>query len=133
MSMQSFTGIAPVVESSGKQEWIHWRWACPKFLRQTFHEYAWLSVRKSEWAKAYYDKQRGRGKSHHSAVRALAFKWIRIMYRCWKDRCPYDEARYVAQLEKRAQSRQKPEAGAGSVEIQWKKTGGFSKPGQISC
>lgn len=53
-----YSGIAPVTESSGKQKWIHWRWACPKFLRQTFHEWAGLSTRKSEWARAYYDHQR---------------------------------------------------------------------------
>jgi transposase len=102
-SMQSFSGIAPVVERSGKQEWVHWRWACPKFLRQTFHEWAWLSTRSSEWAQEYYDKQRAKGKGHHAAVRALAFKWIRILFRCWKDRCPYDEARYVAQVKRRSQ------------------------------
>ena len=132
-AMQSFAGIAPVVESSGKQDWTHWRWACPKFLRQTFQEWAWLSVRKSEWAKAYYDKQRAKGNSHHAAVRALAFKWIRIIYRCWKDRCPYDEGRYQAQLQQRAQPKQKPTARPGSVEIEWKKTAGFSKPTQIPC
>src|ERR1700687_4680505 len=36
--LQSYSGIAPVLASSGKQHWVHWRWACPKFLRQTFHE-----------------------------------------------------------------------------------------------
>lgn len=43
-AIQCYAGIAPVTESSGKQKWIHWRWACPKFLRQTFHEWAWMST-----------------------------------------------------------------------------------------
>jgi transposase len=34
--IQCYSGIAPVVESSGKQHWVHYRWSCPKFLRQTF-------------------------------------------------------------------------------------------------
>lgn len=131
-AMQCFSGIAPVVASSGNQEWIHWRWACPKFQRQTMHEWAWLSVRKSEWAKAYYDKQKERKKSHHAAVRALAFKWIRVIYRCWKDRCPYDEGRYVAGLQERGEGKGKATAQPGAVEIQWKKTAGFSKPSRIS-
>ena len=38
--IQSFSGIAPVTESSGKRKWVHFRWACPKFLRQSFHEWA---------------------------------------------------------------------------------------------
>jgi Transposase/Transposase IS116/IS110/IS902 family len=132
-SMQSFSGIAPVVERSGNKEWIHWRWACPKFLRQTFHEWAWLSTRSSPWAREYYDKQRAKGKGHHASVRALAFKWIRIMFRCWKDHCPYDEARYVAQLKKRCQPLSKAAAPPSSVGIQWKNDSGLFKPGPVSA
>lgn len=58
--MQSFRGIAPVMQASGRQRWIHFRWACPQFLRQTFHEYAALSVPHSPWAKAFYEKQKGK-------------------------------------------------------------------------
>jgi len=98
--MQTYSGIAPVVERSGKQEWIHWRWACPKFVRQSFHEFARCSIGYSIWARAYFDLQKERGKSKHAAFRALAFKWIRILYRCWKERTPYDEARYLEALKK---------------------------------
>lgn len=97
--IQMYSGIAPVLERSGKRTWTHWRWHSPKFLRQTFHEFAGLSIQQSPWARAYYDLQRERGKSHHAAVRALAYKWIRIIYRCWKERCPYDESRYLKALE----------------------------------
>jgi hypothetical protein len=80
-----FTGIGPVRERSGQRDWIHFRYACPKFLRQTFHEWASHSIARSVWARAYYDRQRAKGSGHHAAVRALAFKWIRILFRCWKD------------------------------------------------
>ena len=36
--------------------------------------------------EAFYDSQRARNKGHHTAVRALAYKWIRILYACWKSR-----------------------------------------------
>src|SRR5229473_2872551 len=85
--MQQYSGIAPVTEASGNQHWVHWRWSCPKFLRQTFHEWAAQSVLCCEWASAYYRAQRDdKKKSHHAAVRSLAYKWIRIAFRCWKDR-----------------------------------------------
>jgi transposase len=84
--VQTYTGIAPVMEKSGKKKWVHFRWACPKFLRQSFHEWAGHSIAQSVWARAYYQQQRQRGKDHHAAVRSLAFKWIRIVFRCWKDR-----------------------------------------------
>jgi Transposase IS116/IS110/IS902 family len=60
--LQSYSGIAPVLASSGKQCWVHWRWACPKFLRQTFHEWATHTIVSSAWAKAYYEQQRAKGK-----------------------------------------------------------------------
>lgn len=96
--LQSHSGIAPVTERSGKSLWVHHRLACPKFVKQTFHEFADQSIRFSEWARAYYDQQRGRGNDHHAALRALAYKWIRILFRCWKDGKPYDEATYLDAL-----------------------------------
>ena len=99
--MQRFSGIAPVLERSGKMYFVHWRMGCPKFLRQTFHEFAAQSRLRCPWANAYYEQMRSHGRSPHAAVRALAFKWIRIMYRCWKEHTPYDESRYVASLRRR--------------------------------
>lgn len=98
--VQEFSGIAPVTATSGKSRWVHWRWACPKFLRQSFHEFAAHSRRWSPWACAYYEQQIEKGNGHHAAVRALAFKWIRILYRCWKDRKPYDEQKYLQALQR---------------------------------
>lgn len=99
--VQKFSGIAPVTERSGKSCWVHYRWACPKFVRQSFHEFAGQSIRGSGWARAFYDLQRQRGKGHHAAVRSLAFRWIRIIYRCWQLRVPYSEETYCRALERR--------------------------------
>ncbi|MCG8434249.1 MAG: IS110 family transposase [Gammaproteobacteria bacterium] len=95
------SGVAPVMERSGNYTWVHWRYACPKFLRQTFVEWANVSKRYSYWAKEFYDKKRAEGKTHQATLRALAFKWIRIIFRCWKDRVPYDESAYLFALKKR--------------------------------
>ncbi|MBC7676928.1 MAG: IS110 family transposase, partial [Rhodoferax sp.] len=38
--LQRYAGIAPVTERSGQKSWVHWRWQCPKFLRQTMVEWA---------------------------------------------------------------------------------------------
>ena len=99
--MQAYAGIAPVIERSGKSCWTHWRWNCPKFLRQTFHEFAKSTVIHSAWARAYYEQQKQRGKGHNAAIRSLAFKWIRIIHRCWQTRTPYDEGLYLQALERR--------------------------------
>ena len=83
---------------------MHWRLQCPKFRRQTFVEWAAESIRHSFWARVYDQQQRGTGKAHQAAVRALAFKWIRILFRCWQDRTPYDEATSLHALNRRGSS-----------------------------
>jgi transposase len=100
--IEAFSGIAPVKQASGRQCWIHFRWACPKFLRQTFHEYAALSIQRCAWARAFYDQQKAKGKRHAAAVRSLAFKWIRILFRCWQSRQAYQDELYVAARQGRA-------------------------------
>ena len=99
--LQRYAGIAPVTERSGKKHWVHWRWQCPTFLRQTFVEWAAQTINKSFWAGLYYRQQKDKGCSHQAAVRALAFKWIRILYRCWQTRTPYNEAHYLQALKRR--------------------------------
>ena len=102
-AFMSYVGIAPVKEESGKKRWVHWRWSCPIFLRQTFVEWVNQARRFSPWSQAFYEQQKQAGKSHQKAIRALAYKWGRILWRCWQDNTPYDEDKYVAAL-KRKQS-----------------------------
>ena len=97
-------GVAPVIERSGQSCWVRWRYFCPKFLRQTFHEYAGESIKHSFWARAYYEQQRSKGKGHHAAVRALAYKWVRIIFRCWQARAAYDEVKYLESLRRKGSS-----------------------------
>ena len=97
-SLQKYAGVAPVREKSGKSLWTHWRWLAPVFLRQTFVEWAGQTVMYSPWAKVYYARMKAKGKGHHAILRALAFKWIRVLWKCWQTRTPYDEARYLQQL-----------------------------------
>src|ERR1019366_5834576 len=102
--LQKYAGIAPVTERSGKKDWVHWRLRCPTFLSQTFVEWAGQTINKSFWAGAYYYQQRAKGSTYQAAVRALAFKWIRILHRCWMARTPYDETKYLNALKKRQSS-----------------------------
>ena len=98
---QSFSGIAPVTKQSGPSRVAYVRRACPKFDRQTFHEFARLSVAKSQWARNYVEYYTGKGKKYHTIIRALAFKWLRILFRCWQTRTPYNEEKYLATLTQR--------------------------------
>jgi len=97
-SLQKYAGLAPVREKSGNQLWTHWRWNAPLFLRQSFVEWAGQTVRYSQWAQVYYQRMAKKGKKHAVIIRALAFKWIRILWKCWQQRIAYDEACYLKQL-----------------------------------
>jgi len=97
-ALQKLSGLAPVREKSGDRLWTHWRWLAPTFLRQTFVEWAGQTVMYSAWAKTYYQRMEAQGKARQVILRALAFKWIRVLWKCWHARTPYDEARYLKQL-----------------------------------
>jgi transposase len=100
VSVSCYTGIAPVTEQSGKnQHWVHVRWSCPKFPRQSWHEFAHSSIKFCAWAALCYQEWT-KHMDHHEAVRKLAYKWQRIVWRMWQQRQPYEEARYLAALQK---------------------------------
>lgn len=99
-ALQSYSGVAPVTKQSGGKRNIHRRYRCPLFLRQSFHEYAKESILWCRWGAAYYLQQRLKGGSHHTAVRALAYKWQRIIWKCWQTATPYDDRRYEAALKR---------------------------------
>jgi transposase len=102
--IQNYAGLSPVTERSGQKNWVHWRWQCSKFIRQSFIEWAAKSVGQSYWAGLYYAQQKAKGNSHQSAVRALAYKWVRILFKCWKMGTAYDESKYLKALKERDSS-----------------------------
>ncbi|MEW6306290.1 MAG: IS110 family transposase [Verrucomicrobiota bacterium] len=99
-NLQCLSAIAPVTKQSGGKCHVHRRYLGPNFLKQSFHEYAQESILHSRWAAAYYGQQRKKGCGHHTSVRALAYKWQRILWRCWQSRTPYQEEIYEAALRK---------------------------------
>jgi transposase len=99
-SMECWSGVAPVQIQSGKTKIVSWRWARPKFLNQTFIEYARTSVLFCPWAREFFQSRTEKGWSKFRIYRALAFKWIRILWRCWTDNVQYDEGKYLARLQK---------------------------------
>lgn len=101
--LQEFSGVAPVTVRSGKSCTVHFRRARPKFVHQSFVEFAEQSIRsgRCQWAGELYKRLTAAGMKHAAALRVVAFKWVRVLFRCWKDGKPYDEARYMEVLKKR--------------------------------
>jgi transposase len=83
-------GVAPVTVASGKHRSVTFRWACNKRLRGAITCWADNSRHSSAWAASVYTAARTRGCDHPHAVRVLARAWIRVLWRCWHDRQPYN-------------------------------------------
>jgi transposase len=105
--LQGHAGAVPVTIKSGHQRVVQFRFACDKALRDLVDQVAFLSLAKCEWARAYYDQQRARGHDHHSALRALGAKWLKITFVMWERHIPYDEQHHLATMA-RQQLRQRP-------------------------
>jgi transposase len=124
--LQRFSGIAPILVRSGNCSRVAMRHACPKFVRQTFHEFAAHSLRFCPWAKLLYEHHlKGDKRNHHPAVRGVAFQWIRIVYRCWVNREPYDERIFLAAQRRRNSPFAAKDAARGGIEFQ--NQAGFQK------
>ena len=83
-------GVAPVTYASGKIKAVTFRWACNHRLRAALTCMADNSRHANAWAASIYAKARARGCDHPHAIRVLARAWLRVIWRAWTDRKPYD-------------------------------------------
>jgi transposase len=93
-SVAALAGTTPVTKESGKHRAVHFRWACNKRFRFAVTTFADNSRHESPWAAKVYADARARGHDHPHAIRILARAWIRIIWRCWTDRTPYNSSRH---------------------------------------
>lgn len=89
-SLQCLAGTAPVSYQSGQIHRVRLRQQCNKFFRYTVHLWANLSRACCPWAETYYRALRAKGKSHACALRALGHRWLKILWKMWQTRTPYD-------------------------------------------
>jgi len=99
--VQQFAGLAPVIARRGHTCGVPWRQHGPQCRRQTVVAWAAQTIPHASWARAFDEQQRATGAAHQAALRALAFTWIRSVYRCWPDRTPDDDAPDLTALKRR--------------------------------
>lgn len=96
-SLQCYAGKAPVTRRSGKSELVvACRLACNGFLRDAVQQWAFCSLKRSGWAREFYDEQRAKGKGHHAALRTLGNRWLEVLWHCLRKGVMYNEAVHVA-------------------------------------
>jgi transposase len=98
--LQAFAGTAPISYQSGQIRKARMRWACDKFMRYTVHLWAECFWKYSPWGKVYYRKKRQEGKSHACALRCLAQRLLKILFRMILDHKPYDAELHARNQEK---------------------------------
>jgi transposase len=89
-------GVAPVTYASGKSKAVAFRWACNHRLRAALTCLADNSRHANAWAAHVYARARARGCDHPHAIRILARAWLRVIWRAWVDRKPYDPTQHRA-------------------------------------
>ncbi|EID15454.1 transposase IS116/IS110/IS902 family protein [Mycobacterium xenopi RIVM700367] len=98
-ALQCYAGTAPVTRRSGRSELVvARRLAHNRYLGTAVHQWAFCSLRRSRWARAFYDTKIANGKSHHSALRALANRWLEILWHCLTHTVRYDETVHIRNL-----------------------------------
>jgi transposase len=97
-ALAAAVGVAPVTDQSGKMRKVYRRMRCDTFTRQSFVEWVKESWKHSVWAEAFYRQRNAQGQSFHAIMRSLAYKWIRILWRCWTDGVAYNEELYLETL-----------------------------------
>ena len=82
-------GLAPVTRASGRSRSVRFRYAANSRLREACQWWAFNSLKVSPWANAAFRQARDeRGQRYHRALRGLAARWMRILWRCWTDHSP---------------------------------------------
>jgi transposase len=97
-SLAAAVGVAPVTDQSGKMHKVYRRLRCDNHTRQSFVEWVKESWKHSTWAEAFVRQRQKKGQGFHAIMRALAYKWIRILWRCWRDGVAYHEQTYIERL-----------------------------------
>jgi hypothetical protein len=72
------------------------RLACNRHLAAAVQQWAFCSLQESGWARAFYDAQRARGKTHQAALRSLGNRWLEVLWHCLRKGVRYDEAVHAA-------------------------------------
>ena len=88
---RNYAGTSPVTRASGTKRVVLARHVRNRRLADALYRQAFCALTSSPGARAYYDKQRARGATHHQALRALGNRLVAILHGCLRHHTPYNE------------------------------------------
>ena len=90
-SRRCYAGTAPITRASGTRTVVLARTARNRRMAQACYLWAFSALRPSPGARAFYDRQRAKGKTHHQALRTLANRLVGVLHGCLISGQQYDE------------------------------------------
>ena len=90
-SRKNYAGTSPITRASGTRYVALARFVRNNRLADALDQWAFSSITASPGARAFYNRRRAAGDSHHKALRALANRWVGILHGCLDHRTLYDE------------------------------------------
>jgi transposase len=90
-SRRCYAGTAPITRASGTRSVVLARSTRNRRMAQACYLWAFSALRPSPGARAFYDRQRAKGKSHHQALRALANRLVGVLHGCLSNGQLYNE------------------------------------------
>jgi hypothetical protein len=88
---KNYSGMAPITRASGTKRVVLARHARNRRLADALYQQAFAALTASPGARAFYDRHRDRGATHHQALRALANRLVGILHGCLTHHTRYDE------------------------------------------
>ena len=79
---KNYAGMAPITRASGTKRVVLARYARNRRLADALYQQAMSALSASPGARAYYDRHRARGATHHQALRALGNRLVGILHGC---------------------------------------------------
>ena len=90
-SRKNYAGTSPITRASGTKRTVLARYVRNKRLADAIYQWAFASLSASPGARAFYDRRRAAGDTHHAALRALGNRLVGILHGCLVHQCNYDE------------------------------------------
>ena len=87
--LASAAGLAPALQQSGKVRYLQRATSGDRTLKMIFYQSAFCALQRDPASRAYYDRKRHEGKTHHQAVIALARRRINVLHAILRSRQPY--------------------------------------------
>jgi transposase len=87
--LASAAGVAPALQQSGKVRYLQRSTGGDRDLKRVFYQAAFCALQRDPVSRAYYDRKRTAGKTHHQAVIALARRRVNVLHAILRTRTPY--------------------------------------------